>query len=392
MQQQENQQETIGQAAIKMVAVERFQQRQKVLEWMLKEGKLPDLTGWLAFRPGDIIQQGATLHQLQASLDRVIPEVNRDIREAVQKTIAEFAANNTLDQVSIEGKVLGYTDHPDGDFRAEIQIWTDHESIPSLVLSFALRLSSERGRSFWHYTGFKPHREEWPNMLMEIPQGAPAEEFPRVDPEKISAPPLGEIFMSRDQRLGIQPAGSKHMPVFTPPTVPYPQADMELANLASHGTLTGDVQEDDGMVSLFGPGPQRMAEITAGNQEQLTMAEKIARLISRGHRMSDADLSIGGKMKVDVRRREDAKHFLDEVFRNGNLWLYNQLNTALEANERNLDFVFELSINGNWQEYRGPIEAEVKLKAYWSKDPVRIHKVLSISGPMELGYHWPASK
>jgi hypothetical protein len=378
MQQQENQQETIGQAAIKMVAVERFQQRQKVLEWMLQEGKLPETRGYLLFQPGLMIQRGATLHQLQASLDQAIPEVNREIREAVQKTIAEFAANNALDQVSIEGKVLGYTDHPDGDFRAEIQIWTDYESIPSLVLTFALRLSSERGRSFWHYTGFKPYREEWPNMMLEVPQDAPAEEFPRVDPEKISAPPLGAIFMSRDQRLGIEPESK-----ITAPTE-FIMGEPEVAvKLMSSSQVP---VEEDGMVSLFGPSPQRMAEIAAGNrEEELSMGEKIKRLIARGHRMSDADLAIGGKMKVDVKTRADAKHFLDEVFRNGNLWLYNQLNAALEANERNLDFVFELSINGNWQEYRGPIEADVKLKAYWSKDPVRVHKVFSINGPVEIG-------
>ena len=380
MEQQQTQQ-SIGQAAINMVATERYQQRQKVLAWMLAQGKLPMLNGVLSFKPGDKIGQSATLADLQKEFDRTLRGVE-EILNPLTNALHAIANDKSLDMVSIAGGVHGYIDHPDTDSRIEVQLWTDGSQTiaPNAILTFALRMASERGRSFWVWSGFKPYREEWPNMLMDIPTEEPKDQFPRVDPEKIAAvPALGEIFMSRDQRLGIKPAATQ-------------QADMGLANLASFGTLTGEVQEDDGKMSLFGPGPQRLAEIAAGNREQFTMAEKIARLFSRGHRMSDADLAVGGKMKLDIRRREDAKHFLDEVFRNGNLWMYNQLNTALEANERNLDLVFELSVNGNWQEYRGPIEAEIKMKAYWTKDPVRVHKVFSISGPMELGYHWPASK
>ena len=373
---QQQVQQNIGQTAIEMVARERFQQRQKVLEWMLDEGKLPDLRGVTSILPGLKIAEPATLALLSESLLELIPPINEDIRNAVKNTIIEKAGGRELSEVPITGMVFGYTDHPDHDYRNEIQIWMDSSEylIPSFVLTFAMRMSSERGRSFWAYTGFKPYREEWTNMMLEIPAQAAADEFPRVNPEQLKQAPLGAIFMSRDQRLGIKT-----------PMQAAPAADMEQANLASYGTLTGQVQEDDGKVSLFGPGPQRLAEIAAGNQEELSMGEKIRRLISRGYRMSDADLAIGGKMKVDVRTREDAKHFLDEVFRNGNIWMYNQLNAALEANERNQDFVFELIISGNWQEYRGPIEAEIKLKAYWSKDPVRVHKFFSVSGPMEVG-------
>ena len=335
MEQQQTQQ-SIGQAAINMVATERYQQRQKVLAWMLAQGKLPMLNGVLSFKPGDKIGQSATLADLQKEFDRTLRGVE-EILNPLTNALHAIANDKSLDMVSIAGGVHGYIDHPDTDYRIEVQLWTDGSQTiaPNAILTFALRMASERGRSFWVCSGFKPYREEWPNMLMDIPTEEPKDQFPRVDPEKIAAvPALGEIFMSRDQRLGIKPAATQ-------------QADMGLANLASFGTLTGEVQEDDGKMSLFGPGPQRLAEIAAGKREQFTMAEKIARLFSRGHRMSDADLAVGGKMKLDIRRREDAKHFLDEVFRNGNLWMYNQLNTALEANERNLDLVFELSVNGN---------------------------------------------
>lgn len=173
--------------------------------------------------------------------------------------------------------------------------------------------------------------------------------------------------------------------VFTPPTVPYPDIGSVYVKIKEP-----EKKEDD-TFNFFGVSDE-MLHGKGAEVPEVPYLEKVKQLLERGKRMSDADLDQGGKMKVDVKTRADIKHFLDELFRAGNLYLYTLLCTALETNEKESIFTFVLSIDGNWQEYRGPIEAKIKMKAYWSNDPVRTHKVFSIGGSMELGYYWPAPK
>lgn len=270
--------------------------------------------------------------------------------------VLDLAGVRDSHEVFTHGKVLHYGDHPDGLMRLEIQIKladnptsVELGSVPDLILTVAIGLH-QLGSSSNELSPYVAHidigRLEWEGMQISYSPRRPTL-------EEVVAPLAESIFTAM---------------LTTPPTKPF----VTRADAASSEKF-----------NLFGV----TAEMLHGKDGVPTVSldVKVARLFERGVRLSDEDLAVLDKMRVVVKSKDDIKHFLDEVFRHGNLWLYNSLVDALKASEQGSvsddSLVYRLTVKGNWQEYLGPIKAKIKLKTLFSKTGVVLSEV---KGKMEV--------
>jgi hypothetical protein len=77
---------------------------------------------------------------------------------------------------------------------------------------------------------------------------------------------------------------------------------------------------------------------------------------------------------------EQGKPFFDEVFRTGNVWLYNAIKSAFMPNTPK-ELRYELEVNGNWQEHLGTIDATLTFSVYLGQGDVLLY---NIDGPVQL--------
>lgn len=386
-QQQSQQTKSLGESAIMHVATERFAQRQKVLEYYFESGKLPNLEGTLPLRPGTKLAEGATVATLRAWLEQFVPLVHSEARQTIDEALKKLCGDAAAENVQITGEVHGYNDHPDNHLRIELQInraldWTSEKVIPDLVLTFALHehLDLPGAIPIWTVMYVKEGRVDWLGMPMVVPKKGVASDNKHgmsVDPAAMQVPSLRDIFISHDKRLGM----TREVPAVS-------STEQSGAQIAQEPIApTGNATEDDGMMVLFAPSPEKLAQMGQPKQA-LPLGVQQAELFGRGYPMSKMNLVAIDGLALNIRTRDDVKYFLDEVFRNGNLWLHGQIEAALKANEQGSiteePLVFELVVKGNWQENFGPIDAKIKLKAFWEKDAKHEHKLFTISGSMQI--------
>ncbi len=91
-----------------------------------------------------------------------------------------------------------------------------------------------------------------------------------------------------------------------------------------------------------------------------------------------------GPFAMDLTSFDQAKYFFDEVFRNGNIWLYNALKNAFEPKLGRLspkNLSYRLDVAGNWQEALGEPDADITLTGYL-RDTNAV--VFEVTGSMQL--------
>lgn len=387
MEQQQQATQNLAAAAIGLVSESRFKERTQYLEQMLGDEIFAGRQ--VPFPLGTRLAEDTTLGQLLESMEAALPLTAPTIRLGLKSTFANVDPNTMM-----SGKVYGYADHPDGDFRIEFHLDRQLDQVenavtPHYILTFAARQMS--GGAPYTIVSFKPGREEWPGMLLSAPKQ-------EVVTEPKPAPDLSQIFLKRssDPKPAALDKVVKNLPsldLSTPVQMnkeAYSFAEGGIVQpFVASGTVGRAKQEDgDGTMSLYAPSPERL-EAMGQPADQRSVAEMIHDLLSRGHRMPTPFQELtGNKLKAEVSDIEQVKFFLDEVFRAGNLWLYDQLVTALKAEKHgsidSRQTIFLLTITGNWQEHRGPINAVVKMKAYWASDKERSNELFRISGPMAL--------
>ena len=388
---QENQvevtKETLGQAAREMMGAaapdtpevrQKFMARQRVL-WKnldiyrrsVTEGRSSPIFD-IPFRPGT----GWTMRSLQdvATDLEVSLNLQGDQIESFRQTILGLAAERDLDQVFTHGTVLHYGDHPDRLMRFEIQIKlaadpasSELGGVPAMIYTIAVNLAKKPNSEdlYPFICGMDVGRLEWEGMALEA-------EPTRVDPQKVAtAPRPDSIFMPIELAEGRSQE-----------TVLVGRKDLRTiaANSAKTAKRAAQLAGED-TFNLFGVNADMLRgvpgrEVGAALVAALPLDAKITRLFERGYRMSEDDLRGLEKMKVVVRSQDDIKHFLDELFRHGNLWLYNTLVDALKAQKQGSvsadTLVFRLTVKGNWQEYRGPVNAKIKMRTLFSKTGVEL--------------------
>lgn len=372
MEQQQQASQNLADAAIAMVAENRFKERTKYLEEMLD---LPrsEFLSTLPFSIGDEIMPTpiGTLIEVFARL-----KANEGHHMVIREALLEFSENEP--NTEVVGRIFGYHDHPDGKYRVEVQLnkqldWTLDAAVPQFVMT--LVLEEHAGGAV--VTGFLAERNEWVGMQLSAPWKV--EEKPEVD--------LSKIFAKRSK-----PA----QPAAIPTAVEKVLSNLPSLDLSAPVEIKSNINvevmakppvDKDGTMLLYAPSSEKLAVM--GQDDQPSVREMVKNLLARGHRMPEPFATlVGKKLKAEVTDIEQVKFFLDEVFRAGNLWLHDQLTTALKAEKQgSIDTrqtVFALTITGNWQEYRGPIDAVVKMKAYWLSDKERSVELFRISGPMQL--------
>lgn len=373
MEQQQQATQNLAAAAIGWVSENRFKERTQYLEQMLGDEIFAGRQ--VPFPLGTRLAENTTLGQLLESMEAALPLTAPTIRLGLKSTFANVDPNTMM-----SGKVYGYADHPDGDFRIEFHLdrqldQVENAVIPHYILTFAARQMSEGAP--YTIVSFKPGREEWPGMLLSAPKQ-------EVVTEPKPAPDLSQIFLKRssDPKPVALDKVVKNLPDLDLSAPVKFESDIKVELMAK------PPMNEDGMMSLYAPSSERL-EAMGQPADQRSVEEMVRDLLSRGHRMPTAFQELtGNKLKAEVSDIEQVKFFLDEVFRAGNLWLYDQLVTALKAEKHgsidSRQTIFLLTITGNWQEHRGPINAVVKMKAYWVSDKERSNELFRISGPMAL--------
>lgn len=369
--------ETLGEAARQLMgakapdtpeAREKFMVRQRVL-WKnldiyrrsVTEGRTNPIFD-IPFRPGT----GWTMR----SLEDVATDLELSLRlqgeqiEVFRQSILALAGEQDLAAVFTHGTVLHYGDYPDRLMRFEIQIKLANDpgsselgGIPAMIYTVAVGLNkAPDSEEFLPFIGTMViGRLEWEGMTLEA-------DPTRVDPQKVAAAPAGSIFVTQEQ-------------------VPTSQRDLRTIAANAAKTAKRAAKQAGETFNLFGVtadmlGGDAGKAVAAALVAALPLDAKVSRLFERGYRMSEDDLRGLEKMKVVVRSQDDIKHFLDELFRHGNLWLYNALVDALKAQKQGSvsgdPLVFRLTVKGNWQEYRGPVNAKVKMRTLFAKSGVEL--------------------
>lgn len=386
MEQQQQATQSLATAAIGWVSESRFKERTQYLEEMLALPQ-PDFLSMLPFSIGDKIMPTPV-----GTLINVFAQVKTDEghHTVIREALLEFSENNP--DLEVAGQIYGYYDHPDGKYRVEVQLnkqldWTPVASVPQFVMTLVVEV--KLGGAV--VTGFMADRNEWVGMLLSAPKQ-------EVVTEPKPVPDLSQIFLKRSSEpkpvaLDKVVKNLPNLDLSTPVQMnkeAYSFAEGGIVQpFVASGTAGQAKREDgDGTMSLYAPSPERL-EAMGQPADQRTVAEMIHDLLSRGHRMPTPFQELtANKLKAEVSDIEQVKFFLDEVFRAGNLWLYDQLATALKAEKHgsidSRQTIFLLTITGNWQEHRGPIDAVVKMKAYWVSDKERSNELFRISGPMAL--------